>query len=84
MHGCLIYKDNPNISDDNFKKEIAKYTKKKNLPPMSVGVRGMNMSKLLGLYIGGRNKKITNIFKEIQKRTNDFSKFNKFSDLIEN
>ena len=26
---CLIYKDNPNISDDNFKKEIAKYTKKK-------------------------------------------------------
>ena len=29
LHGCLIYKDNPNISDDNFKKEIAKYTKKK-------------------------------------------------------
>lgn len=84
LHGCLIYKDNPNISDDNFKKEIAKYTKKKNLPPMTAGVRGMNMSKLLGLYIGGRNKKITNIFKEIQKRTNDFSKFNKFSDLIEN
>ena len=51
---------------------------------MTAGVRGMNMSKLLGLYIGGRNKKITNIFKEIQKRTNDFSKFNKFSDLIEN
>ena len=40
LHGCLIYKDNPNISDDNFKKEIAKYTKKKNLPPMSAGVRG--------------------------------------------
>ena len=84
LHGCLIYKDNPNISDDNFKKEIAKYTKKNKLPPMTAGVRGMNMSKLLGLYIGGRNKKVTNIFKEIQKRTNDFSKFNKYDDLIEN
>lgn len=84
LQGCLIYKDNPNISDDNFKKEIAKYTKKNNLPPMTAGVRGMNMSKLLGFYIGGRSKKVTSIFKEIQKRTNDFSKLNKFSDIIEN
>jgi len=84
LHGCLIYKDDPNISDDNFKKEIAKYTKKNNLPPMTAGVRGMNMSKLLGLYTGGRNKKVTKIFHEINKRTNDFSKFNKYGDLIEN
>lgn len=84
LYGCLIYKDAPNISDENFKKKIAKYTKKNNLPPMTAGVRGMNMSKLLGLYIGGRNKKVTNIFKEIHRRTNDFSKFNKYSDLIEN
>ena len=84
LHGCLVYQDNPDISDNDFKKEIAKYTKKNNLAPMTAGVRGMNMSKLLGFYTGGRNKKVTKVFKEITKRTNDFSKFNKYADLIEN
>ena len=67
-----------------LKKKSLNIQKKNKLTAMTAGVRGMNMSKLLGFYIGGRSKKVTSIFKEIQKRTNDFSKLNKFSDIIEN
>lgn len=75
---CDIISKNPSINDDDFKKEIAKFTNE-----MTAGKRGLFLAKIIGLLKKNGNRWIVSeVFEEIKKIDKTFSNFDSYKDII--
>lgn len=85
LYSCKIIKQNPKISDQDFKKIISSYLKSKKLPDMKAGLRALTFSKALGFLTGiGIKKTTTKVFDEILNIDPSFENYEKYQHIIEN
>lgn len=77
LEGCKIYKNNPKISSNDFKKRLSEVSDD------TSGTRTMIFSRYLGLIDKDKKNKPTKVYDEIEKRTKNFKQIGKYIDLIE-
>ena len=84
LEALKIIKKNPNIHDSKLKLELKKFNKKNAVSSVDSGVRGLILSKILGLYNSGSRNKVTKVFDLIDSKTNDFKNILKYNYILEN
>lgn len=85
FEGINIIKNNPNITDSEFKKEISEIINNKYKGKnMSAGFRGLFISKITGFINYKKPIKIQTPFLKLLERTNNFENPNNYLDIITN
>ena len=79
LKGCKILKDNPNITTEDFNKQILEIDSR-----YEAGMRAMIFSKALGIIDHDKKNKPTKVYDEIVKITSNFEEIDKYNHIIEN
>jgi len=83
LKSLQIIQNNPSINDKKLKVELKEINKESSASTIESGVRGLILSKILGLYNKNDKNKVTQIFNSIKSRTNNFESIEKFKDILE-